>query len=78
MSLSKITIRNLVRWAAPFAVLLCVTSASSVRAAPKFADIVRFPQSASSYLPTAPDAPITDYENQKIYASEFLRRYFTP
>lgn len=78
MSLSKITIRNLVRWAAPFAVLLCVTSASSVHAAPKFADIVRFPQSASSYLPTAPDAPITDYENQKIYASEFLRRYFAP
>ncbi|MDR1651461.1 MAG: SH3 domain-containing protein [Synergistaceae bacterium] len=47
-------------------------------AARKFADLERFPQSGSAYLPIAPDDPIADYVNQVVYAEEYLRNHFAP
>ncbi|MDR3279553.1 MAG: SH3 domain-containing protein [Synergistaceae bacterium] len=63
-----------------WAALLCVISVASPAspAGRKFADLERFPQSASAYLPISPDAPISDYVNQVVYAEEYLRNHFAP
>jgi hypothetical protein len=42
------------------------------------ADLDRFPQSASSYLPANPDAPIIDYDGQAACAEEYLESHFAP
>lgn len=41
-------------------------------------DLTRFPQQVSPYLPENPDEPVISYENQKIYAEEYLRSHFAP
>ena len=66
----------------PLSLLLSLTlifyPAPSGASARTFADIERFPQNGSSYLPPDPDAPIADYADQAVYAEEFLRRHFAP
>lgn len=59
---------------------LCLLSSllSPPCSAAELADLSRFPQSASAYLPENPDEPIMSYENQKIYADEYLRNFFAP
>lgn len=42
------------------------------------ADLARFPQSALSYINGNADEPITSYENQKIYADEYIRNLLAP
>ena len=58
--------------------IICPVPADAAQAQRKFADIERFPQDGSSYLPSNPDAPIADYVNQVVYAEEYLRRHFAP
>lgn len=58
-------------------VLLCLL-AGTADAAGQIADLNRFPQQASPYLPLYVDKPIADYENQKIYADEYMRNHFAP
>lgn len=42
------------------------------------ADLSRFPQQALPYLSGKPDEPVISYENQRIYAEEYLRSHFAP
>jgi cell wall-associated NlpC family hydrolase len=44
----------------------------------RIADLDRFPQSASSYLPADPDAQIVDYTDQMSHAGEYLASHFAP
>lgn len=45
---------------------------------PAVADLTRFPQDASAYLPEDPDAPIIDMESQRASAGEYLRNHYAP
>jgi cell wall-associated NlpC family hydrolase len=42
------------------------------------ADLDRFPQEASAYLPADADEPIVSYEDQTVYSEEYLRNHFAP
>ncbi|MDR1965749.1 MAG: SH3 domain-containing protein [Synergistaceae bacterium] len=68
------------RLIAVFALALAALRAAPAQSAPtyKFADLGRFPQNASAYLPIDPDAPVTNYVNQVVYAEEYLRNHFAP
>lgn len=57
--------------------LLCLPGKSSGAAHP-IADLKRFPQRASSYMPMDLDEPIAGYESQLVYAEEYLRNHFAP
>ncbi len=57
--------------------LLQLAFCLSASAAP-LADLSRFPQRASAYLPEKADEPVMPYENQKIYAEEYLKNYHAP
>jgi cell wall-associated NlpC family hydrolase len=41
-------------------------------------DLDRFPQSADTYLPVAPDSLIVSLAEQGVYADEFMANYFAP
>jgi hypothetical protein len=57
---------------------ICLAIIQPAGAAARFADLSRFPQRASAYLPEDADAPIASYDSQRIYADEYLRRHFAP
>jgi len=54
-----------------------VSGAPAAAAAP-LADLSRFPQRAEPYLSGEPNEPVISYDNQKIYAAEYLRNHFAP
>ena len=41
-------------------------------------DLDKFPQNGSTYLPSDPDQPITDFSEQGAYADEYKARFFAP
>ena len=47
-------------------------------AAAVVADLETFPQRAEAYMPANPDAPLARYEDQRVYAEEYLRNRFAP
>ena len=59
-------------------VLFLAAQAAAAAQAPAVADLKRFPQDVSAYLPPDPDVPIADYESQRIYAGEYLNRHYAP
>ena len=46
--------------------------------APVVADLQKFPQDASAYLPKNPDTPIVDAESQRAGAEEYLQKQYAP
>lgn len=60
------------------AAVLLFASAALAATKPAVADLSRFPQKASAYLPANPDTPIAGYDAQRVYAEEYLRHYYSP
>jgi hypothetical protein len=57
---------------------MAVSVASGAVSAGRVADLDRFPQGGSHYLPPDPDLAITDYAEQSAYADEYMARFFAP
>ena len=68
--------------ASSFLVLLlagnfCAAFAATAKSS-AVADLNKFPQDASAYLPKNPDAPIIDAERQRTAAAEYLQKQYAP
>ena len=62
-----------------FFILFLANSAFAATAkAPAVADLNKFPQDASAYLPENPDVPIVDAESQRAAAEEYLQKQYAP
>jgi hypothetical protein len=60
------------------AAVLSLGFASGAAPASRIADLDRFPQGGSYYLPQDPDLAITDFAEQIAYADEYKARFFAP
>ena len=65
--------------ASSFLILLLTVNAFAATAkTPAVADLNKFPQDASAYLPKNPDTPIIDAERQRAGAEEYLQKQYAP